>query len=72
MSITQYANGEPLLNLTDAFVRVFVSPIRTNRERCALNMTILVYSTRKAFLKKAVVELIYESDEKLYCECLKM
>ena len=31
----------------------------------------LIYSTRKAFLEKAVVELVYELDEKSYCECLK-
>ena len=28
-------------------------------------------STRKAFLEKAVVELVYKFDEKSYHECLK-
>ena len=32
----------------------------------------LIYSTRKAFLEKAVVELDYKFDEKSYRECLKM
>ena len=31
----------------------------------------LIYSTRKAFLKKAVVGLVYKFDEKSYRECLK-
>ena len=31
----------------------------------------LNYSTRKAFLEKAVVELVYKFDEKSYCECFK-
>ena len=45
--------------LTDAFVRVIVSSIRTNRARCALYKKI--YSMRKAFMEKAVVELVYKS-----------
>ena len=49
----------PILILSDVFVRVIVSSIRTNRARCALCKKILDYSTRKAFLEKAVVELIY-------------
>ena len=28
-------------------------------------------SMRKAFLEKAVVELVHKFDEKSYCECLK-
>ena len=28
-------------------------------------------SSRKAFLEKAVVELVYKFDQKSYCECLK-
>ena len=31
----------------------------------------LIYSMRKAFLKCAVVELVYKFDEKSYRECLK-
>ena len=31
----------------------------------------LIYSTRTAFLEKAVVELVYKFNEKSYCECLK-
>ena len=31
----------------------------------------LIYLTRKAFLEKAVVELVYRIDEKSYRECLK-
>ena len=31
----------------------------------------LIYSTRKAFLKCAVAELVYKFDEKSYRECLK-
>ena len=42
--------------------------IRKNRARCALNKK---YSMRKAFLDKAVVELVYKFDVKLYCEFLK-
>ena len=36
----------------------------TNRIRCALNKEILIYSTRKAILERAVVELVYKFDEK--------
>ena len=53
------------------FVWVIVSSIRTNRARCAIYKKILIYSTRKAFLEKAVVELVYKFDEKSYRECLK-
>ena len=35
--------------------------LRTNRARSAL--------IRRAFLEKAVVELVYKFDEKSYCEC---
>ena len=28
---------------------------------------IIIYSMRKAFLEKAVVELVYKNDEKTYC-----
>ena len=31
----------------------------------------LIYSTRTAFLEKAVVEPVYKFNEKSYCECLK-
>ena len=31
----------------------------------------LNYSMRKAFLEKAVVELVYKFDEKSYCKCFK-
>ena len=31
----------------------------------------LIYSTRKAFLEKPEVELVYKFDEKSYHECLK-
>ena len=55
--------------LTDAFVRVIVSSIQTNRARCTLYKKI-PYSTKKAFLEKAVVELVYKIDEKSYRESL--
>ena len=47
--------------LTDAFVRVIVSSLRTNRARCALYKKSLIYSTKEAFVEKAVVELVYKS-----------
>ena len=31
----------------------------------------LIYSTRKAFVEKVVVELVYKFDEKSYCKCFK-
>ena len=31
----------------------------------------LIYSMTRAFLERAVVELVYKFDEKSYCECLK-
>ena len=31
----------------------------------------LIYSMRKAFLERAVVELVYKFNEKSYCDCLK-
>ena len=52
-------------------VRVVVSSVRTNRARCALYEKMLDYSMRKAFLEKAVVELVYKLDEKSNCKCLK-
>ena len=51
---------------------VIMSIIQTNRARCALNKKIFNLQTRKAFLKKAVAELVYKFDEKSYSECLKM
>ena len=45
--------------------------LRTNRVRCALIWKSFIYSTRRAFLEHAVVELVYKFDEKSYCECLK-
>ena len=41
--------------------------LRTNRVRCALNMDSLIYSTRRVFLERAVVERVYKFDEKSYC-----
>ena len=38
--------------------------IWTNRVRCRIKS--LIYSTRKAFLEKAVVELVYKFDKKSY------
>ena len=39
--------------------------LRTYRVRCTLNKNIFfIYSTRKEFLAKAVVELVYKFDEK--------
>ena len=39
--------------------------LRTNRVRCALNMEILAFTQRRrAFLERAVVELVYKFDEK--------
>ena len=51
--------------LTDGIVRRHP---RTNRVRCAWKS--LIYSTRRAFLERAVVELVYKFDEKSYCVCL--
>ena len=56
--------------LTDAFVLVIVSSIQTIREGVHYIRKSLIYSTRKAFLEKAMVEL-YKFDEKSYHKCLK-
>ena len=48
-----------------------MSSIQTNRARCTLYKKILIFSTRKSFLERAVVELVYKFDKKSYCECLK-
>ena len=39
--------------------------------RPVMGTIFLVYSKRKAFLEKAVVELAYKFDENSYHECLK-
>ena len=44
--------------------------LRTNRARCALYRKILDLFN-EAFLKHAVVELVYKFDENFYCEYLK-
>ena len=62
-------------SLTNVFVQVIVSSIRTNRARwCALYKKILdlLDEERKVFLEKALVELVYKFDEKSYRKCLKM
>ena len=56
--------------LTDSFVRIIVSSIRTNRTRYTLYKKFLIYYKRKMFLEKAVVELVYKFDKKSYRECL--
>ena len=38
--------------------------LQTNRARCALNEEILDLLTSKAFLERAVIELVYKFDEK--------
>ena len=58
--------------LTDSFVRVIASSIRTNRARCALNRKILDLLDEESISGEAVVELIYKFDKKPYYECLKM
>ena len=45
--------------LTDSFVRVIVSSIRTNRARCALYKKILDLLDEESISGKAVVELVY-------------
>ena len=49
--------------------------LRTNRVRCALNMEIFDLLNEEdvsgARSSRAVVELVYKSDEKSFCECLK-
>ena len=62
-----------MTKLTDVLVRVIVSSMPSEQiEQGAHYIRIsLIYSTRKAFLEKAVVELVYKFDEKSYRECLK-
>ena len=45
-----------------------MSSLRTNRVRCALNMEILDLLNEESILERAVVELVYNFDEKSYCE----
>ena len=54
----------------DMFVWVIVSSIQTIEQGVHNTRKSIIYSTRKAFLEKAVVT-IYKFDEKSYCECLK-
>ena len=53
-----------MMILTDAFVRVIVSSIRTNRARCALYKKILDLLNEESV--SGEVELIYTFDEKSY------
>ena len=62
----------PILLYDDAFVRVIVSSIQTNRAKRALYKKILDLLDEESVLEEAVVELVYKFDEKSYCECLKM
>ena len=57
--------------LTDAFVRVIVSSIRTNRARCALYKKILDLLDEERVSGESSGRLVYKLDEKSYCECLK-
>ena len=58
--------------LTDAnCATVIVSSFGQIEQDAHLIWKSLIYSMRKAFLEKAVVELVYKFDEKSYRECLK-
>ena len=56
---------------THAFVRVIVSSVQQIEEGAHYIRKFLIYAKRKAFLERAVVELVYKFDEKSYRECLK-
>ena len=55
----------------DAFMWVNVSSVPQVEQGAHYIRKFLIYSKRKAFLVKAVVELVYKFDEKSYRECLK-
>ena len=57
--------------LTYAFVRVIVVSSRQIEQGAHHIRKSLIYSTRKAFLERAVVELVNKFDKKSYHECLK-
>ena len=56
--------------LTDSFVRVIVHPSGQIEQGTHYIRKFLIYSKRKTFLEKAVVELVYKFDKKSYHECL--
>ena len=55
-------------NTSDAFVRVIVSSIRTNRARCILSRKIFDLLDEESVSGESSG---YNFDEKSYCECLK-
>ena len=85
MPITLHANGEPLLKWSSLYSQsatillVVCSangdgshhPSEQIEQGANYIIKSLIYSMRKAFLEKAVVELVYKFVEKSYSECLK-
>ena len=45
--------------------------LRTNRVRCALKMEIFDLLNEDGVSGARSIELVYKSDEKSFCECLK-
>ena len=58
-----------MMTLTNAFVRVIVSSIRTN---VALNRKIIDLLDEESISGESSGRVIYKFDEKSYSECLKM
>ena len=58
-----------MMILTDAFVRVIVSSIKTNRAKCALNRKIYDLLDKESISGES--SGVYKFDEKSYCECLQ-
>ena len=60
-----------MTKLTNAFVRVIVSSIRTNRARCALYKNILDLLDKESVSGESSGTASHKFDEKSYRECLK-